>query len=241
MKVPFETITKIPEDREVDAVPELWNRQYREMDQNFAAIQQALTSIEANLQAIKPAGVPGNLSTYLAEIKSRLNNIGSAVGSGVVSSINGKTGAVTLTARDFPDAMPKTGGTFTSPPYIQGESNDSTEDNRLASRRFVRRLLDRVLGEKAFQMDSSRNYVTILRIPCVGLGYPIMFFFGTAPVFPGLGRDIDLRGGGSRIQCISAATSSQGYTQSISSTGVRFLNRTIGGSTVHVTFFGVVY
>lgn len=90
--LPYETITKIPYNRP-DAIPELWNKTFREIDFNFQTIKHYLANLEAkigkkvNLKALpyeeiskipvadSTDGVPGLWNTPYSEIDANFQFI----------------------------------------------------------------------------------------------------------------------------------------------------------------------
>ena len=75
--LPYETITKIPNTLP-DAIPELWNNTYREIDSNFTALTEKVKEEIENLNGAV-AAVGGNSSTEFNNVKNDVANLKSRV------------------------------------------------------------------------------------------------------------------------------------------------------------------
>lgn len=115
MNIPYPQIKRLP-DEEVDAVPQLWNEGYSQIDANMEALKNAINSLEAQLNA--PSSSNGTniqqLRSEIAALNAKIDEVRRTLARPNVTSINGRTGDVIINVAEYPSLARRDGEVFTN-------------------------------------------------------------------------------------------------------------------------------
>lgn len=149
--IPHPSISKLP-TTEVDAEPELWNKGYRQIDENMDAIKRILDQLDKELRDAR--GADANAAARIARIQSEFNSLKTRIGNTVVNSINGKTGNVYITAADVPELLTNGNPYMTGIPHLVGvqdwandaetEVDNNSNQFALVSQGFIKRMMRKI-------------------------------------------------------------------------------------------------
>lgn len=149
--IPHPSISKLP-TTEVDAEPELWNKGYRQIDENMEAIKRILDQLDKELRDAR--GADANAAARIARIQSEFNALKTRIGNTVVNSINGKTGNVYITAGDVPELLTNGNPYMTGIPHLVGvqdwaneaetEVDNNSNQFALVSQGFIKRMMRKI-------------------------------------------------------------------------------------------------